>query len=134
MAEQMNDFWGDLDSILGETSDSPVLALLEEQAALLETKTNGRITAKVESLTGAGSRFMLRFVLVVPDMGGYRYELFKVVQRALDFPTDVVLGEQVVTCEDEAEYRAALEAALQSQATRTVLTNLLAAARNAVHP
>lgn len=126
------DLWGDLDALGDDETHNPVLALLNDQAALLSDKTGGRIEAKVEPLASGASSLMVRFVLVVSRLGGYRYELFRVFQRSIDFPVDVIVGDESTTCDDEPAYRQTIEAVLKSTTTRHALANLLAAERSAV--
>lgn len=134
IGESRRDLWGNLDDLTEDEPDNAVLALLNEQAEVLREKTQGRIEAQVEPVAVGGSTLMLRFVLVVPRMGGYRYELFRVTQRGLDFPVEITWPgtDNPIECPGEQEFREALGSVLRSESTRRALRNLFAAERNAL--
>ncbi|MCB9541687.1 MAG: hypothetical protein H6703_04460 [Myxococcales bacterium] len=132
MSQPKRDLWGDLDDNSGPGVDSAWWALLREQAELLAEKTDGQLIGLVEIVAAPGRTFRARFIITVPALNGYRYELFQVTQRQLeDFPVEITQGDAALTCNDEDDFAGALAAVLRSDATQKALTRLRQLAREA---
>jgi hypothetical protein len=123
------DFWGDL---APEQVRTPV-AIMREQAALLGTKTHNLLEAKVETDIGSfatllspGREFRHRFLLVVPSLNNYTYELFSISHGIGVYPISrngALTGSKF---ENEEEFVDWLREKLASADTRRVISNLLA--------
>jgi hypothetical protein len=120
MATQ-TDFWGDISP--AEPVRTPV-AILREQAALLGSKTQNVVEAKVSTI--AGERFFHSFNLVVPALGNYAYQLFVIGTGVSPYPASVVHSD--LKFETEQEFTDWLKAKLSSPETKKVIANLLAQA------
>lgn len=132
MNSERRDLWGEFDREPNGGGPDPVHELMQEQAALLAEKTDGRLEGRVEINSAPGAGLRVRFMIVVPALNGYRYELFYVVQRALEaFPIELWQAERVIECHDVAHFEAALAKVLQSKATQKALTQLRQLAREA---
>lgn len=130
MSQAIQDLWGELVEEEAATSSNPITSLLNEQADLLSQKTKGRVEAKVEVLAAGGVFLLIRFILVARRLRDYKYELFRVAQRTLDFPVTVISGETETECEDEDQYREEVGRLLRDG--RRVVTRLMVAERDAV--
>lgn len=111
------DFWGEIGA--GEIR-SPV-SILREQAALLASKTNYQVTAKVDTSTFYG-KFTHAFELVVPALD-YVYQLFAIDHDVNLFPVKV--HAEAVELKNEDEFRQWLQQKLSSPETRKIIQNLL---------
>jgi hypothetical protein len=113
------DLWGDL----GVANVLTPVAILREQAALLGTKTQQLIEAKVETET-YGKDFKHSFNLVVPALDNYRYELFW-VKHDIDLYPVQTFG-QGQSAKTESDFVNWLQEQLSSPKTRRIIGNLLA--------
>ena len=112
------DLWPE--SFAVEIKINPPLAILREQASLLERKTGGLVKAAVQksenAIVEAGiiAMTMLRkptnsvisysFWLLAPAFGNYRYQLFTVEQPIEMYPLRIVdspLEDMEITSEDD---------------------------------
>ncbi|MBV9761347.1 MAG: hypothetical protein JO340_12345 [Acidobacteriaceae bacterium] len=117
------DLWGNLDL---EEIRTPA-AILREQAALLGQKTKNLIEARVD-LVPMGDRIFHIFKLVVPTLGGYVYELFRVSNTVANlYPVRVERPRQELST--EGEFVEWVGERLSSPDTRRVLSSLLAQAK-----
>ena len=126
MSNATRDLWGDLSTEPFDEAESPAFKLMREQADLLRKKTDGKLEGHlVLSLDRNNHAFQARFFIVAPALD-YRYELFHVRQRQLEyFPVELYRGgEKVATCANLQEFEETLSLALRSKATRTVLDQL----------
>lgn len=132
MSQTKRDLWGDLDEKSGADEGSPWRALAQEQAELLAEKTDGQLIGHLEFASAPGRTFRTRFMITVPALNGYRYELFQVTQRQLEaFPVEITQGEIGVTCWSEDDFADALAALLKAPATQKALAQLRQLAREA---
>jgi hypothetical protein len=118
----LTDFWGEITP--AEVVRTP-LAILREQAALLGAKTSNLVEATVATNV-RGSEFIHQFNLVVPSMGNYTYELFKVAHGIEIYPITVLPG--LSSLKTEEEFTEWLRGKLSSDPTKKVIATLLAQA------
>ena len=112
--------------------DGPVREIMKEQAELLAKKTGGRLVGSVELGSGPGRAIRFRFMILVPALSNYRYELFYVIQAQLEpFPVQLQQGEHCIECNDQPAFEAAMGMALRSEATQRALGQLRGLARDA---
>lgn len=109
------DLWGDLEV---QELKSPV-SILRKQAALLGSKTQNLVEARVETHISYG-RFVHSFNLIVPVLD-YTYQLFAVEHGPEIYPFYV--GE--TRAENENEFRRWLQEKLSSPETKRIVSNLL---------
>jgi hypothetical protein len=113
------DFWGD---IAPGTVRTPA-AILREQATLLGTKTKNLIEARVVTDASFGE-IRHRFLLVVPGLDNYKYQLFRIEHDVNLYPVTVET-EPPVLLETERDFTKWLQSTLSSDHTRKILGNLL---------
>jgi hypothetical protein len=121
MATQ-TDFWGE---IVPAEVRTPV-AILREQAALLGSKTQNVVEAKVSTQAQSG-KFYHRFRLVVPALD-YTYELFKITTGVNPYPVTVDALLDGTEFKTEEAFTNWLKAKLSSAETKQIISNLLAQA------
>ena len=119
MAAQ-GDFWGELVPVEVRT---PV-SIMREQAALLGTKTRNLVEATVETGTQFG-RFNHSFLLLVPALGLYKYELFRIEHDVDLYPVTVVIGTQGEQLDNEQQFIDWLKRKLSDRETKQLIGNLL---------
>jgi hypothetical protein len=125
MAAQ-TDFWGE---IVPAEERTP-LAILREQAALLGTKTKNLVEATVDTSVNplARNEFIHRFALVVPSLGNYKYELFRIEHGVAIYPIHTSEPPPALGLETEQEFVDWLRRKLSSVETKRIIANLLAQA------
>jgi hypothetical protein len=131
---------------LGLGAVTTPVSILRNQASLLAEKTHGILEGAVETAT-SGDDIYHRFYVVVPAMGRFRYELFRVHHSVTLYPvvvdeipavkppttytaTSLIPGipiEQAVL-RDEAQFRAWLRETLASEQTQRIISSLYAQA------
>jgi len=116
----LTDFWGD---IAPSAVRSPA-AILRQQAALLGTKTKNLIEATVVTEAAFGE-IRHRFLLVVPALDSYSYQLFRIEHGVNLYPV-MVEGEPPVRLDSEHDFIKWLQATLSSDHTKKIVGNLLA--------
>jgi hypothetical protein len=116
----LKDFWGD---IAPSAVRSPA-AILREQAAFLGAKTRNLIEARVVTDAAFGE-IRHRFLLVVPALDHYSYQLFRIEHDANLYPVTVE-SEPPVRLESERDFINWLQATLSSDHTKKIVGNLLA--------
>lgn len=130
MATRTENLWGELK--LGEVL-TPV-AILRQAAAQLGTMTKNLVEASVET-TVVGPQLRHTFVLVVPALSGYKYELFSIQHGVDPWPANVVRYRPPSSdipvppdegLRNEAEFVAWLKDKLASEKTRNIINNLYA--------
>jgi hypothetical protein len=108
------DLWGEI----GTTAIRSPVSILREQAALLGSKTNNLVEARVETITYQGT-FTHYFDLVVPALD-YKYRLFA-IQHGVDmYPINASM-----VLNDEEEFQQWLHEKLSSLETIRIIQNLL---------
>jgi hypothetical protein len=118
------DFWGELEV---EDIRTPA-TMLREQAALLAPKMQYILEAKVETEV-SGAYFTHSFLIVVPALDNYVYELFKVRHQIDLYPLTILSDLRIIDNEDHfADW---LRGKLSSPQTRRIITNLLSQAKGA---
>jgi hypothetical protein len=102
---------------------------MREQAALLGRKTKNLVEAKVATSVLLGG-FTAHFNLVVPALGNYTYELFKVRHGVEPYPVEVPLEipHPALSLKSEEEFVSWLQQTLSSPKTKRIVSNLLAQA------
>lgn len=126
------DLWGELDPERQAEGVDPVRELLGQQAALLAEKTNGRLAGHVELGAAPSPGIKLRFMITVPALRNYRYELFYVVREQLDaYPVQVWQGDEGSTCSDLEQLEDVVAAILRSDKTRRAIGQLYVLSRDA---
>ncbi|HNY41841.1 MAG TPA: hypothetical protein PKJ41_15680 [Bryobacteraceae bacterium] len=117
----MEDFW----PTISETdADAAALSLLKEQARLLSQKTGGKLQAELYTFPVGGS-LQHNFEIVVPALGGYRFQLFSVSHTPEGFPIHAQVEDKHSTLKTESSFEEWLRATLSSERTRKILANLL---------
>ena len=119
------DFWGE---IVPAQERTP-LAILREQASLLGTKTKNLVEATVDTSVNplARNEFIHRFALVVPSLGNYKYELFRIEHGVAIYPIHTS-EPPALGLETEQEFTDWLHRKLSSAETKRIIANLLAQA------
>jgi hypothetical protein len=116
MAAQ-SDLWGEI----GTTVTRSPVSILREQAALLGSKTNNFVEARVDTSTFRDT-FIHAFNIVVPALD-YTYQLFS-VQHGVDmYPIEVPSPHTTLNSEDV--FQQWLHDKLSSPETRKIIQNLL---------
>lgn len=118
------DLWGEITPSVARTS----VAILREQASLLGAKTNHLVEGKVETRV-FGSRLYEFFYLVVPPLGNYSYELFRVSHDAKLYPVQID-DDPGHELSNEAEFVKWLGQKLSSPETKSIIGDLLAQANS----
>lgn len=75
---------------LGDSTVTPPVSILREQAEALGKKTSGLVTARVQT-TAAGDKLHHSFYLEVPSLDDYTYRLFGVEHPMELFPAVIYL-------------------------------------------
>lgn len=122
MAAQ-TDFWGEI----VPAGERTPLAIMREQAGLLGTKTKNLVEATVNTNVDSYGRFIHRFVLVVPSLSNYKYELFRIQHGVAIYPIDIP-GPLTPQFETEPQFVDWLHSKLSSVETKRIIANLLAQA------
>ena len=97
---------------------------MREQAALLGNKTQNLVEATVETGTQFG-RFKHPFLLLVPALGLYKYELFKIEHGVDLYPVSVSGRKEDQQLDNEQEFVDWLKAKLCDPETKKLIGNLL---------
>ncbi len=133
MTQAINkDLWGDIPEVLELTPCD----LMREQAAYLEKKTKGLLTAEItidsEPVNKGPLKQTQTFYLVVPTMQ-YRYELFSIFQKDVIkvYPVRFNIDNAGVELHNEAEFIGCLQRTLGSERTKRIVGSLLAQAKSA---
>ena len=117
------DFWP---AGLGEGMVTPV-SILREQAALLGPKTNQLVKAEVVSQAGGESGGLLHlFLIVVPTLDNYKYELFKAYHTVMLYPVSIIYMNTSINLANETLFRQRLGIILGSDSTKQLINALLA--------
>ena len=103
------------------------LAILREQAAPLGTKTKNLVEATVDTTVTPNAQFIHRFILVVPSLSNYKYELFRIQHGVAIYPIDIP-GPLTPQFETELQFVDWLHSKLSSVETKRIVANLLAQA------
>lgn len=127
------DLWGDIPEVLELTPRD----MMREQAAYLEQKTRGLVTAEIaiesEPIKKGTPNQTQTFYLVVPTMK-YRYELFSIYQKDVVrvYPVNFnVEDSNTEIAHNEAEFIGYLQKILSSERTKRIIGSLLAQAKRA---
>lgn len=102
------------------------VSILREQAALLGPKTNQLVKAEVSTRTEAEGALTHLFLLAVPTLDNYKFELFRVYHSMLLYPLLLTWGNAAHQLEDEKSFRDRLAVVLGSQTTKNTVNALLA--------
>lgn len=124
MAES-KDLWPDFDKV--EQFRSPK-AILAEQATFLMGKTKNVIIAKVETETSNDGGFYQNFIIQVPALNNYSYELFFVKHDVLLYPLTVRWEGKTAEAIDEKQFVEVLAQVFSSMQTKKIITSLYAQA------
>lgn len=115
------DLWGEIAPVQVRTP----LAILKEQAALLGAKTNRLVEAMVDTSTTGHGEFEHRFILIVPALDDYRYQLFTIYHGIELYPVRVMEFENDDP-ETEDQFLEWLRGKLSSKDTKRIIGKLLA--------
>jgi hypothetical protein len=88
----MLDLWPE--QLEDDTMRSPV-SVLQEQAALLGSKTKNLVQAEVEIGNTANDNFLYHFFIVAPTLNNYHYRLFSVEHGITLYPALIYLEEEL---------------------------------------
>ncbi|MEM9543727.1 MAG: hypothetical protein AAGA60_30100 [Cyanobacteria bacterium P01_E01_bin.42] len=122
-----NNLWGELPEPIADIENMP-LSTLQEQAIFLGRLSRGLLMGRVSDCDGMIYRHSLK--IIVPLLNYYSYTILTctVFGKGRAILTDLE-SEQKHECNDETEFREALQKILQSDEVRKVLGTLLAQAR-----
>ncbi len=123
------DYWGNL------TAEMPLnlpVQLLEEQAAILEDKTDNLLTGTVASQT-IGNQIRTTLAVIAPELE-YRFDLVSIyfpVNGEDLYPIEIRndLTNEKSMCKNEGEFKARLRERLSSPQTNSSLQKLLDASQ-----
>ena len=103
---------------------------MKDSAQQMRDTTAGVIEAEVEPLPGPGDdKLTLKFMLRVPALDDYRYNLFRLVKGLDDFPVELSDGgDRRVTLNTMPDLESALRELFAGEATRAIIGKLLALA------
>lgn len=120
MATQIADLWGGFDPAEVRTP----LSILRQQAALLGDKTKHLVEARVNTYS-SGSDIYHAFNLVVPALGNYTYELFRVDHGIELYPVTLDSSHKFLKLENEEAFVRWLSSCLSSETTKRIVSNLM---------
>jgi hypothetical protein len=127
------DLWGDIPEVRELTPRD----MMREQAAYLEQKTKGLVTAEIviesEPVKKGTPNQTQTFYLVAPTMN-YWYELFSIYQKDVVkvYPVIFNFDDNIhVEAHDETEFTDYLQKTLGSERTKRIVGSLLAQAKSA---
>jgi hypothetical protein len=96
----------------GTETATPPVAILREQAEHLTKRTSGLVLGRV-STTQKGGKLVQRFILEVPSLDDYAYELFTVQHSILLYPAELRHAVTAITtntsCDNQEEFQKALQ-------------------------
>jgi hypothetical protein len=121
MVDNPTDFWP---KDIGEVKVVAPVSLMRSQAALLFEKTKGLLEGRINVRTSIGS-FYYSFQIVVPALGGYVYELFRVENSVNLYPVKGTFEGLTTDLESEEAFTQWLKDVLSSERTRTIVGSLL---------
>jgi hypothetical protein len=119
------DLWPDFET--PETINSPIF-LLKEQAAKLQEKTKGLVSAGLRPASAPDGSFWVGFDLSSPALGEYTYRLFEVTYPPEFFPITLTYGDQAEKANSLNAFKSALEAVLRSPRTKQIVEAIMAQA------
>lgn len=113
------------------------IALLNELAVGLSTKTNGLVVAQIDTST-FGELVLYSFTLVVPNRNNYSYRLFKVEQHGInpypvwvrDFSFGGNMGDGRIRCDSDDAFLVLLSEIVNSNSTKQLIDELMMLAMN----
>ncbi len=126
-----DDLWP---SDIGQTDLKPPVAILREQAEFLSKATGGLVTAEIKSAVISDEIFHNTFVLHVPKLDDYRYELFEVRHRVSFYPLDILprAGHKLdnyMEVDSEKRFVANLKSLLGTTEIKALVHSLVAQAK-----
>jgi len=115
--------WPNFSSITSSTPQK----LMQEQAAYLKDKTQGKIYARVEkdNVNGLNDKIGLSFKIVAPGLGNYRYTLFYVQHDINIYPLQLMHGNSDLTVNNSDELVEAMSKIFNSEDTIKKISTLL---------
>lgn len=135
MTQRIPNLWSEKDVKVEVLSP---LAILQTQAANLETMTKGLIEAEITTLTNERGETLYNLDLVAPALGGYRHRLFGISHKQdMVYPVKFILPSSQnfgsmfpfasqLSAETEAEFLEKLGEVLQSNSVNAVIQSLIA--------
>lgn len=127
-----NDLWP---TDIGQTDLKPPVEILREQAEFLSKGTGGLVRAEVKSHVISNEIFHNTFVLVVPNLDGYVYELLEVRHQVSFYPLDVLprSGHNLpnyMEVPSEKRFLEAMQALFKTVEVKALIHSLVAQARS----
>jgi hypothetical protein len=127
MAEQIPDLWP---ADFGQKKVTPV-AILREQAEFLARRTQGMLRGWVRTVGGLDGGFLHTFLIQVPSLGNYSYELLTVEHPLSLYPakihTSVVASP--LTAASDTEFLNQLRQVFSAAPTLEIINALLSQAQ-----
>jgi hypothetical protein len=126
MASTTPDLWP---ANLGIREVIPPIAILREQSALLEQKTNEALQGVIETVSSEKARlFRHDFYIRAAALRGYRYLLFSVLHGVKLYPAEILdtESENLTRCEDQEAFQNALQEILADEETQQLIATLIA--------
>ena len=96
-------------------------------ARILQTITKGALTCDLE-ISPRGSSLIITMRIVAPSLGNYSVTLVQVAHEMIVYPCIIqspFLGNESLSCDDEAQLEAVLKRISQDPKTRKLIDNLL---------
>jgi hypothetical protein len=123
MPEPIPDFWP---NDIGQTDMVTPLSILKEEASYLGPKTNQLVKAEVLTTPQPDGRFVHSFIITVPGLSNYRYQLFNLIHPITLYPAQLVwrgVGTNIATQDD---LTAKLREMIGAPETKQIVAALLA--------
>jgi hypothetical protein len=126
-----DDLWPD---DIGDSKLVSPVEILRAQAEGLAEKTGGLVQAEVSTQAINEEMFHNAFVLLVPALGDYRYELLEVRHRVSFYPLDVLPRaghnlDNYMGLESERRFTDALKSLFGKPEVKSLIHSLVAQAR-----
>lgn len=124
MPDVIPDFWP---ANIGETQISTPLSLMKAEASYLGPKTRQLVKAEIVTASVPDGRLVQSFVLVVPGLNNYKYQLFNVVHTITPlYPVYVNVEGASSTAQDQSALIAKIKEIVGSGRTKAIVEALLA--------
>jgi hypothetical protein len=122
MPEPIADFWPD---DIGRSSLRTPGVILKEVASQLGTKTQQVVKADVRTSSGSDGQFYQYFVLVVPAMDNYKYQLFYLLHPITLYPLSLFWKDTWIPVASEEQLIEKVKEIIGSPETRKIIQALL---------
>jgi len=101
------------------------VTIMKEQAALLGQKTSNLVVGDVRTYAD-NNGFHQVFNLEAPSLGGYKYELLRVIHSIKLYPVDIHFDDRTIRAESQEEFVEKLREIFAHDKTKNVIQALIA--------